>query len=91
MTPNSDPLCVSFFLSSGCPNVNFNELVTASTDGTYLPTSDDVNFRCGVARLQKEKSTFIIGGEPTKLQEFPFAVLLVNMINKIYFERDLDS
>jgi hypothetical protein len=46
-------------------------------DGTYLPRGDDSSFSCGKQRLLKPKPTQIIGGTPTALQEFPFAVLLV--------------
>jgi hypothetical protein len=51
--------------------------VKATTLGTFLPDKHDVNFRCGISRLDNDKVNFIIGGEPSKLQEFPFAVLLV--------------
>ena len=60
----------------GCPSENFNELVNAAVDGTTLPNEND-DFRCGVARLQKEKPQFVFGGVASKLQEFPFAVLMV--------------
>jgi hypothetical protein len=77
-----DPKIQSFCcFSLGCPSEHFNELVNANVDGSILPTENDA-FRCGVARLQKDKPQFVIGGETSKLQEFPFAVLLVTFVGK---------
>ena len=54
-------------------------------DGTYLPTKEDLSFQCGKQRLKKFTTTQIFGGEPTKLQEFPFATLLVFVNNSSKF------
>ena len=62
----------------GCPFDKFNELVKASTSGTYLPEQSDNTFRCGISRIDNSKVTFIIGGTDSELQEFPFAALLVS-------------
>ena len=59
-----------------CREASFNELKFATTDGSFLPEMNDVDFRCGVSRLSGIKATFIIGGKESKLQEFPFAVLI---------------
>ena len=55
-------------------------------DGRYLPTKEDLSFQCGKQRLKKFTTTQVFGGEATKLQEFPFATLLVQVHNgrKVY-------
>lgn len=62
--------------SGGCPIDSYNELVRASTSGTYLPDRSDASFRCGISRIDNRQFTFIIGGTNSDLQEYPFAVLL---------------
>ena len=47
------------------------------SDGTYLSVKDDSSFLCGQQRLVQTTTTYIINGEDSELQEFPFAVLLV--------------
>ena len=44
-----------------------------------IPLESDQSFRCGVSRIDSTY-TFILGGNDTKLQEFPFAVLLVKRL-----------
>ena len=66
----------------GCADIQFQELNSASTDGTHLPRKKDPEFRCGVSRINKNVK-FIIGGQAAKLQEFPFAVLLGYKIQKV--------
>ena len=60
-----------------CPSATEDAILDASADGTYLPTEEDLSFQCGKQRLKKFAPTRIFGGEATKLQEFPFATLLV--------------
>lgn len=64
----------------GCPDVKFDELVTASPSGSHLSEKHEANFRCGVSRLPNENVKFVIGGRGTQLQEFPFNVLLIYKI-----------
>ena len=45
-------------------------------NGTTLPRQEHTSFRCGVGRLKRRRPTYIIGGQETSPQEFPFAVLL---------------
>jgi hypothetical protein len=52
-------------------------------DGTILPRQEQKNFLCGIGRLRTRRPTYIIGGQESSPQEFPFAVLLAYSLSKV--------